>query len=205
MWLLKNSWRAAIGRFSEVQLTLLCSSKMRSWRKEYRYWWSKGLFIQGFQVFSFFAFEKVICSPIGDGKIWKILWMFSGSFYILCGRHIHVSKPYKNCSAIANNSYRDKVLENALLLLWLSYVAVPRGGRRFELSIYTVLCGLLLLLCCLHWFLPPFILYCSLKVGFNWLPTGLAWLLLLVKKKTSVFAGKSLWIEDFFICILSIF
>uniref|UniRef100_A0A8B9CR23 Copine-3 n=1 Tax=Anser brachyrhynchus TaxID=132585 RepID=A0A8B9CR23_9AVES len=29
-----------------------------------------------------------------------------------------------------------------------------------------------------------------LKVGFNWLPTGLAWLLLLVKKKTSVFMAQ---------------
>lgn len=57
---------------------------------------------------------------------------------------------YSNCNAVITKRYRDKVLENALLLLCLFYVTVPCGGHRFELSVYTVLCGLLLLLCCLH-------------------------------------------------------
>lgn len=56
------------------------------------------------------------------------------------------------------------------------------GGFRLAALIYSSVWPVRIVLCFLHWFLPPFILYCSLKVGFNWLPTGLTWPLLLVKK-----------------------
>lgn len=88
--LLKNYSRAAVGRFSEVRLMFLCSSwLMCSWRKEYDFWWRKGLL----RVFKYSCSLplKVTCSRIGDGKIGKILQMFSGSFYVLRRRNIHVS------------------------------------------------------------------------------------------------------------------
>ena len=170
-------------------------------------WWSKGLL--KLRVFKYLILVLCLWKSNSFTYWWwenlkdslDVFWFF---LYALWKAHSCLRTIWKLCDATISKSYRCKALENALLLLWSLYVAVPCGGHRFELSLYTVLCGLLLLLCCLHWFLPPFILYCSLKVGFNWLPTGLAWLLLLVKKKTSVFAGKSLWIEDFFVCLLSI-
>lgn len=107
--------------------------------------------------------------------------MLSGSFYILCGRHLYVFKPYKSSTMQLPVSHIEIMSRKWTLMILLCCSAL--WWLQVWNSVYTVLCGLLLLLCCLHWFLPPFILYCSLKVGFNWLPTGLAWLLLLVKKK----------------------
>lgn len=135
------------------------------------------------------------------GKFERLLKCFL-ALSIVFVEGIYVLKPYKSSTVQLPVSHIDISYRKCTLMIILCCSAL--WWLQVWNSVYTVLCGLLLLLCCLHWFLPPFILYCSLKVGFNWLPTGLAWLLLLVKKKTSVFAGKSFWIEDFFLCILSI-
>lgn len=159
--------------------------------------------IQGFQVFNSCSLplKERFVHLLVMGKFERLFKCFL-TFHIVCGRHIYVLKQYKSSTMHLPVSHIGIMYRKCTLTIFVCCSAL--WWLQVWNSLYTVLCGLLLLLCCLHWFLPPFILYCSLKVGFNWLPTGLAWLLLLVKKKTSVFAGKSFWIEDFFICVLSI-
>jgi len=105
------------GDFGMRRMLLCWNKKMHSWRKDrWCCWWSEGLW--KFRIVKYLISNLcfwVICSPVGNGETWKILWMLCGSCYILCQRHIRV--PNYMGIAMQLLKYREKVLEIALLLL----------------------------------------------------------------------------------------